>query len=119
MIFALDILLLFFLELMEASLIKAKTFGEFAEFVQNLWQKPLFFIFMHSSLIFLIFFIFSNHITNIWVLLVLVLKTLDLALKIRLIYTNKPPKELQDLQINNFIKFAGLTYPPTIFLALN
>jgi len=124
MSFLLDLLILFFIELAEGSLIKGDSFKEAIIYLNEIFKtQKIKFILMHTSLVYVLFLVSFYKIKGIGVTLVLVFKGLDLLIKLKIlfnqVYQNNLFDTAPDIKIDNHLRYAGaFIYPLMIFISL-
>lgn len=119
-----DVLILFLIELAEAALLKAQTFKETIRFFHLIYHtQKLKFVLMHSSLLYVLYFIYTHGADLALLDLAAGLKILDFALKLQFIFKLGTASKaaqinaMQDVQITPAIKYAGAAVYPLLMLA--
>ena len=115
------------LELMEASLQKAKTLGGMIEKLYVYYNKSIFLFFMiHPTFYFTLFVSLYLNIVNFYIIVILLIKTFDMFFKIELIrqryYEKEMDKELEGMLTLKMAPWMGLLgifmYVPLLFLGI-
>jgi hypothetical protein len=79
----LDIALLFFLEIIEASLQKGQSANALISHLYGLYRRAkLRFFLLHLSLIYVLFYSYTHDLFNGWIALIVAIKIFDLGLKL-------------------------------------
>ncbi len=121
------IIIMIVLELMEASLQKAKTLGEMIEKLYVYYNKSVFLFFMiHPTFYFILFVSLYLNLVNFYIVVILLIKTFDMFFKIELIkqrYIQKDmDKELEKMLSLKMASWMGLLgvfmYVPLLFMAI-
>lgn len=116
-----NIAILFFLELAEASLIKATTFKELAYFLSYIYHhKKIYFIAFNLSIVYVLIFMFYFNNFSFLMMAIVTFKGLDLILKIKLAQDPSSFSFLDDSKLSPSLKYSGcVIYPILMFLALS
>ncbi len=127
--FFLDIAILVLLEFIEANTPKANTLKELIEWLSALMRHNIFqFILLHSSLLYLLYFTFSNTINSFFVTSAILMKSIDLGFKLYLI--SKVDKnghfsiieilKVPDMPIGNGLRYSGtIIYPLLVLIGVS
>ncbi len=112
----LDVALLFFLEIIEATLQKGESANALIANLYALYQNsPLRFILLHISFIYVLFYALSHGIFNGWLLLLVAIKGFDLGLKLRIFkrieqeggFSLERFYGVPDMAVTPFMRYAG------------
>jgi len=121
------IIIMIVLELMEASLQRAETLGNMIEKLFVYYDKSIFLFFMvHPTFYFTLSVSLYLNLVNVYIIIILLIKTLDIFFKIALIkecyFNQERDNELMkmlDLKMNSWMGFLGVfTYVPLLFMAI-
>ena len=120
------ILIFMALELYEVLWQKANTLiGMLARMYQHYHKSVFIFLLMHPTFYFLVFFMMLNDF-NIYAVILLGIKTMDISMKLILIKQVFIDKEISSemsmmllMPLHKFLPYIGLVaYPPLIYMAL-
>ena len=121
------LIIMIILELMEASLQRAKTLGGMIEKLYVYYNKSIFLFFMiHPTFYFILFVSLYLNLVNFYIIAILLIKTFDIFFKIELIkqrFLQKDmDKELEgmlSLRMTPLMGFIGvIMYVPLLFMAI-
>lgn len=125
-IFYLDLMLLFFIEIIEANMQKGGTFNEVVNNLYRLKQRGIIYFFsLHLSLIYIIYFYIITQ--NNYLLILIAIKVLDLMVKLDLmdkITKAQKPFSVEeffgakDIAITPVIKYAGAVFYSALFFLI-
>jgi len=121
------ILIMVALEIIEANFQKAPTVGMMIDRLYGYYQKSIFLLFLiHPTFYFVLFISIATGIVNIYFIIILLLKIVDIFFKIELIKQKYIKKEvdselalLLDTPIPSFMSYLGvIMYVPLLILGL-
>jgi len=121
------ILIMVALEIIEANFQKAPTVGMMIDRLYGYYQKSIFLFFLvHPTLYFVLFISIATGIINIYFILILLIKVVDIFFKIELIKQKYIKKEIDkelipllDTPIPPFMSYLGIImYVPLLILGL-
>jgi hypothetical protein len=121
------IIIMIVLELMEASLQRAKTLGAMIEKLYVYYDKSIFLFFMvHPTFYFTLFVSLYLNLVNFYIIVILLIKTFDMFFKIELIkqryFQKEMDKELEGMLSLKMAPWMGVLgvfmYVPLLFMAI-
>jgi hypothetical protein len=121
------IIIMIVLELMEASLQRAKTLGAMIEKLYVYYDKSIFLFFMvHPTFYFTLFVSLYLNLVNFYIIVILLIKTFDIFFKIELIkqryFQKEMDKELEGMLSLKMAPWMGVLgvfmYVPLLFMAI-
>jgi hypothetical protein len=121
------IIIMALLELIEVSLQKADTLGDMIEKLYTYYDKSIFLFFMiHPTFYFVLFVALYLDITNFYIIIILLIKTIDMFFKIELIHQRYIQQEMESelesmlgLKMASWMGLLGaFIHVPLLFLAI-
>lgn len=122
-----DAALLFFLEIIEANLTKNRNFEEIVQWYgQLIRNNKLYFAAIHSSLIYLIYTVYSHKLSGFIIFVAVTMKVLDLATKVYLgtktdengQFSMMENFNIPNMEISPALRYSGaLIYPIAVLIA--
>jgi len=121
------IVLMIALEIIEANLQKAPTIGLMVDRLYGYYQKSVFLLFLsHPTLYFVLLVSIATKVFNIYIIIILLIKTVDIFFKIEMIKQRCIEKKVNielvpilDMPIAPLMSYLGiLMYVPLLILGL-
>ncbi len=121
------IVLMIALEIIEANLQKAPTIGLMVDRLYGYYQKSVFLLFLsHPTLYFILLVSIATKVFNIYIIIILLIKTVDIFFKIEMIKERCIEKKVNielapilDMPITLLMSYLGiLMYVPLLILGL-
>lgn len=115
-----DVLLLFFIEIVEANQQKGNTFSQLVNYLHGLFRsRPFRFLLLHTSMLYVAYLVFVQGIANGWTGTLLFIKGVDLLLKLNLFWKIGKSGEpfsterlygAPDVGITPWMRYAGAVF---------